>query len=334
MQISKSPIIYSSAFLDAAFVLTANPDELLIVDIYDNAMTKVIGQKRFTGASEYEMNVSGYVRRQMSVTPLTPNQSGFYAPAKRSAMVKIKCGNVSRTTMLTAGMVKPMLFTKLSHSPEVTEITPSQRYEYTLLNDDAILSVRCVFTKEQLNHTVALPNCAVEFDFASLSINMPDMALRLRTAGGGEPADYDMMTIYISNDYGHPDHVLQFRIVPDRPDDVRLCWWSYHGHIDYHTMRKVGEGFSAQKDRAYTADGYKTIGSVADRSIEMVSDYCDRKTMEWLREIAASPAVWMDTPGGMVPIEITTGEVTTSTYGLSRIELKALYRTRQTFQHL
>ena len=72
MQIVKYPPIYSPAFGEVVFQISAAAEELLELDILANDQTTVIGKKRFRGSTLYRVNVAGYGRRQIEVTPQRP----------------------------------------------------------------------------------------------------------------------------------------------------------------------------------------------------------------------------------------------------------------------
>ena len=65
MQIVKYPPIYSPAFGEVVFQISAAAEELLELDILANDQTTVIGKKRFRGSTLYRVNVAGYGRRQI-----------------------------------------------------------------------------------------------------------------------------------------------------------------------------------------------------------------------------------------------------------------------------
>ena len=57
MQIVKYPPIYSPAFGEVVFQISAAAEELLELDILANDQTTVIGKKRFRGSPLYRVNV-------------------------------------------------------------------------------------------------------------------------------------------------------------------------------------------------------------------------------------------------------------------------------------
>ena len=103
MQIVKYPPIYSPAFGEVVFQISATAEELLELDILANDQTTVIGKKRFRGSTLYRVNVAGYGRRQIEVTPQRPAASSFAFPDKRIINLTLRSGNVRAATVMSAG---------------------------------------------------------------------------------------------------------------------------------------------------------------------------------------------------------------------------------------
>ena len=138
MQIVKYPPTYSPAFGEVVFQISAAAEELLELDILANDQTTVIGKKRFRGSTLYRVNVAGYGRRQIEVTPQRPAASSFAFPDKRIINLTLRSGNVWAATVMSAGTKQLDSYAKLSGSPDTIPISASQQDEFTILVDDGI----------------------------------------------------------------------------------------------------------------------------------------------------------------------------------------------------
>ena len=59
MNIVKFPTQYASAFNEAICRISATPDEIVELDLYDHAGTSIIGRRRFCGDNSYFITVFG-----------------------------------------------------------------------------------------------------------------------------------------------------------------------------------------------------------------------------------------------------------------------------------
>ncbi|MFQ8805742.1 MAG: hypothetical protein ACLR8Y_12410 [Alistipes indistinctus] len=108
------------------------------LDILANDQTTVIGKKRFRGSTLYRVNVAGYGRRQIEVTPQRPAAFSFAFPDKRIINLTLRSGNVRAATVMSAGTKQLDSYAKLSGSPDTIPISASQQDEFTILVDDGI----------------------------------------------------------------------------------------------------------------------------------------------------------------------------------------------------
>lgn len=333
MRITKSPTLNSSAFRDAIFKLSATADEIIELDIYDHAGTQVIGRRRFYGTTAYDVNVANYAQGQFEIAPLKTVQCGFAVPTKRLINLTVRAGTVQGTTRLNAGIRTIFSYEKLSASPEIVAISPLESDELACICDGGNIQAVATLSGNTTTPVVLATKSSAE-GLHVFCLKMTDVATKVRTAGLGEMADHDTMTVRILDSSGDEIACQRYQLVPNYTDSIRLCWWSTYGQIDYYSMRgAVNDGFEIQKERVYTADGYRITGSYRENHIELISDYVARDTMKWLSEIAISPGVWMEQNGTFVSVDVLTEKVTTSAEKLCQLNLTVRKSSREIFQH-
>ena len=200
MQIVKYPPIYSPAFGEVVFQISATAEELLELDILANDQTTVIGKKRFRGSTLYRVNVAGYGRRQIEVTPQRPAASSFAFPDKRIINLTLRSGNVRAATVMSAGTKQLDSYAKLSGSPDTIPISASQQDEFTILVDDGIpLSAEARLTGPGRNTTLTAIASTTAAGLTSICLNMPHLDTKLRALGKGSLNDYETLEIGMMN---------------------------------------------------------------------------------------------------------------------------------------
>lgn len=335
MQIVKYPPIYSPAFGEVVFQISATAEELLELDILANDQTTVIGKKRFRGSTLYRVNVAGYGRRQIEVIPQRPAASSFAFPDKRIINLILRSGNVRAATVMNAGTKQLDSYAKLSGSPDTIPISASQQEEFTILIDDGIpLSAEARLIGPGRNTTLTAIASTTAAGLTSICLNMPHLDTKLRTLGKGSLTDYETLEIGVMIE---TDQLLsqKYRLVPDSPDHIRLCWWNSFGQIDYYTMlRSVSDTFNVDKTRIYTQDGYKTIHTRGETAMRLISGFVTAQTMTWISEIIASPRVWIDHGNRIEPVEIVTDRIITSSDNLLQLEIELVKSERTVYPHL
>lgn len=335
MQIVKYPPIYSPAFGEVVFQISAAAEELLELDILANDQTTVIGKKRFRGSTLYRVNMAGYGRRQIEVTPQRPAASSFAFPDKRIINLTLRSGNVRAATVMSAGTKQLDSYAKLSGSPDTIPISASKQDEFTILVDDGIpLSAEARLTGPDHNTTLTAIASTTAAGLTSICLNMPHLDTKLRALGKGSLNDYETLEIGVMIE---TDQLLsqKYRLVPDSPDHIRLCWWNSFGQIDYYTMlRSVSDTFKVGKTRIYTQEGYKTIHTRGETAMRLISDFVTAQTMTWISEIIASPRVWIDHGNRIEPVEIVTDRIITSSDNLLQLEIELVKSERTVYPHL
>lgn len=236
---------------------------------------------------------------------------------------------------MSAGTKQLDSYAKLSGSPDTIPISASQQDEFTILVDDGIpLSAEARLTGPDHNTTLTAIASTTAAGLTSICLNMPHLDTKLRALGKGSLNDYETLEIGVMIE---TDQLLsqKYRLVPDSPDHIRLCWWNSFGQIDYYTMlRSVSDTFKVDKTRIYTQDGYKTIHTRGETAMRLISDFVTAQTMTWISEIIASPRVWIDHGNRIEPVEIVTDRIITSSDNLLQLEIELVKSERTVYPHL
>lgn len=335
MKIVKYPTYYAPASGEVNFQISAEIDELVEIEILAGDDNTLIGKKRFRNATLYNVNVAGYARRQIDVTPQRPSSISFAQPTDRLSKITIRSGSVQGSTVVAAGNTSLDSYIKLSASPATIPISRSQRDELTLLVDDGLpLSVEARLHGRNGDRTLTIIDTQEVDGLLVICLNMTQLDAKLRTLEYGTLSDFDNMEVALMID---TDQLFaqKYVFIPDKPDQIRLCWWNSFGQIDYYTWRQQTQiDLYSEKNRIYTQQGYKTIQNKSEQHRHLFSGFISRKTMDWISEIITAPRVWIDHGSSIEPIEILSDQITTFDENLLQIELETIPSIQIQHTHL
>lgn len=335
MKIVKYPTYYAPASGEVNFQVSAEIDELVEIEILAGDDNTLIGKKRFRNATLYNVNVTGYARRQIDVTPQRPSSISFAQPTDRLSKITIRSGSVQGSTVVAAGNNPLDSYIKLSASPETIPISRSQRDELALLVDDGLpLSVEARLHGRNGDKTLTIIDTQEVGELSVICLNMTQLDAKLRTLEYGTLSDFDNMEVALMID---TDQLFaqKYVFIPDKPDQIRLCWWNSFGQIDYYTWRQQTQiDLYSEKNRIYTQQGYKTIQNKSEQHRHLFSGFISRKTMDWISEIITAPRVWIDHGSSIEPIEILSDQITTFDENLLQIELETIPSIQTQHTHL
>ena len=335
MKIVKYPTYYAPASGEVNFQISAEIDELVEIEILAGDDNTLIGKKRFRNATLYNVNVAGYARRQIDVTPQRPSSISFAQPTDRLSKITIRSGSVQGSTVVAAGNTSLDSYIKLSASPATIPISRSQRDELTLLVDDGLpLSVEARLHGRNGDRTLTIIDTQEVGGLLVICLNMTQLDAKLRTLEYGTLSDFDKMEVALMID---TDQLFaqKYVFIPDKPDQIRLCWWNSFGQIDYYTWRQQTQiDLYSEKNRIYTQQGYKTIQNKSEQHRHLFSGFISRKTMDWISEIITAPRVWIDHGSSIEPIEILSDQITTFDENLLQIELETIPSIQTQHTHL
>lgn len=333
MDIVKFPSQYASAFKEAICQISAQPDEIVELDLFDHAGTAVIGRRRFYGASSYDVNLAYCAQSQLNVLPLNTVQCAFAVPNGRAVNVTVGVGGIRKTTILTGGQRTCFSYEKLSESPDVLDISTDEWDEIAVIAEGG--SIRAEVTVEKPTQmTVELATKTDAQGLLVFALKMSDLVTKLKTVGKSSLEPGEHMTVRISDGDGYVLAEQVYHIVNPSNDNVRICWWNALGQIDYFTMRRVQESwFDLQKEKILFSDGYKMTECRRERNMRVVSDFICSEHVEWLSEIASAPRVWMLEKGAWVRVEVVDQSVKLSDTGPVQMDLTFRYNEPEFLQH-
>ncbi len=333
MNIVKFPTQYASAFNEAICRISATPDEIVELDLYDHAGTSIIGRRRFCGDNSYDVNLAYCAQSQLNITPLTTVQCGFAVPTGRAINVTVGAGSLRRSTVLTGGQRTCFSYEKLSDSPDVLDIATNEWDEIAVIAERGSIQADAIVEKPAAM-TVELATKSDAQGLLVFALKMTDLLVKLQAAGKSSLEPDERFKIRISDSDGYVLAEQGYRIVSPSTDNVRLCWWNALGQIDYYTMRRVQEvRYNLQKERMLTSDGYKMTACRREQEMRVVSDFLSSEFIEWLSEIASSPRVWVLENGRFVRVEVVDEAVKLSGTGPVQIDLILKYNEPEFLQH-
>ena len=333
MNIVKFPTQYASAFNEAICRISATPDEIVELDLYDHAGTSIIGRRRFCGDNSYDVNLAYCAQSQLNITPLTTVQCGFAVPTGRAINVTVGAGSLRRSTVLTGGQRTCFSYEKLSDSPDVLDIATNEWDEIAVIAERGSIQADAIVEKPAAM-TVELTTKSDAQGLLVFALKMTDLLVKLQAAGKSSLEPDERFKIRISDSDGYVLAEQGYRIVSPSTDNVRLCWWNALGQIDYYTMRRVQEvRYNLQKERMLTSDGYKMTACRREQEMRVVSDFLSSEFIEWLSEIASSPRVWVLENGRFVRVEVVDEAVKLSGTGPVQIDLILKYNEPEFLQH-
>ena len=333
MNIVKFPTQYASAFQDAICRISATPDEIVELDLYDHAGTSIIGRRRFYGDSSYDVNLAYCAQSQFDILPLNTVQCAFVVPTGRAVNVTVGLGSLRRSTVLTAGQRTCFSYEKLSESPDTLDIAMNESDEIAVIAEGGSIRAEVVLNKPT-ETTVELVSISDAQGLWVFALKMSDLLTKVKAAGNNTLQPGERMTVRISDG---DDYVLaeqNYRIVDASNDNVRVCWWNALGQIDYFTLRRVQEAwYDLQKERILTAEGYKMTECKRERKMRIVSDFLCSELVEWLSEIASAPRVWILENSRFVRVDVVDDAVKLSGTDLVQIDLTFKYNEPEFLQH-
>ena len=323
MQIISVPLHYTPAYSDAMFQITAAQNEVVNLDIYNNDNSKIIGRKKVSGATVYNINVANYAKRQFEIEPLTSSTTQFIIPSKRIINVRIESGAVNASTKLSAGIYYPLQHKVLSNCPEEKTIRHNECDEIPFRTKTGTLSAQATLYGNGKEDSLVLSTKNVSEGIVVLVLNMPHIGQILQEKSIGDIKGYDRMELRIM---ANADRIitLQYKLAPPDKESARICWWNPYGQIDFYTMQRITQkSIRNSKTRIYSPSGYRTVGNSSETEFSIVSAFENHSTMEWLGELISSPKVWIYDNGVFTPIDVTTNCVVTKSDRLTLMNITA-----------
>ncbi len=357
------PDNWQGAFGEVLYTVKSDEEELQIteVSVAEAASSDLLGIKRFYGAGTHTVNISDYLQARIKVQPLETVTSEFDTPGGRMVSVQVtararaagsnssseteddsdQTAIVSELRTFTAGMETASVGKLLSHRPDLVEIACGECDELSLVAPAGPLSalvtlygadgeqqttIEEVVTTQTPAETELDSTTQTGRGIVALHLNTTDFAT---TVGRN-----DQLKVEIQSSDGQTLAARRYRLIAPRREGMRLCWLNSSGGLDYYTFAQVEqEVWEAEKNRAYTRDGYTVYGSQGIREYTLRSAPEPQATRRWLAELISSPAVWIVTEEGYLRADIVTERTVVRSRALLPVEVTLRLAKKVTYQH-
>ena len=323
MQIIATPPKYSPAYADAIFQIEAPKNEKITLDIYNNDNSQIIGRKKISGATQYDINIANYAKRQFEISPIISDTTQFVIPSKRTINIKIgtPVGNASAT--LSAGIYYPELNTLLSDCPTEKVIRYDESDEIPFRTKNGTLSAQITIYGKNKEDSLVLTTKEVSEGMVVLTLNMPDINQTLTDKSIGDITEYNRMELRIMAN-AEQIITIQYKLIHRSKENTRICWWNPYGHIDFYTMQNISQkNIRNFKTKIYSSNGYIPVENYSETELAMNSQFENYNTMEWLSQLVSSPKAWIYDNGIFIPIDITTNNIVTKSEQLTMMNITA-----------
>lgn len=334
MKIANQPQAYQGAYPEVTYTLTeAIPDEVTEVEILGPDTSAVTGTKRMSGSSQYEVNIAGYVQRQLNIWPATETVCGIYPAPGRMATARIRVGSLtSQAVPVSGGTVRAETGHALTDKPDGGTLGRRDIEEVAFVAPGQSVTARITLGGSS-THQIALPSITCDDGMYVVLIAMQDIENRLAEAGKGPVTAYRTLTLGITAGSLGPLN-RRYRIVDRSGNSTRLAWVNRYGAIDAFTFEHIGtELITAKKQRVCTRNGYEVLGSEAETETALhVAAGCAAQ-MRWLGGLIASPAVWRLEANGWEAVDVITDTLAVREEPLQGCEIRIRPRRRTLMQN-
>ena len=338
MKISSIPANFECAFSDLTYKITeVDPQQSVEVTVLGQSAADVLGVKHFCGQSEYSVNISGYMQRQMDVVPYYRTASGFNFTAGRTAIGRIAVGNTTTDQrVFSAGVKTKIAAEMLSDAPVDQSIAVNEIDEYSFFGENAyIVGYYFYLTKGTGIRELAYGNLGRgnnQMIYYTHAMNdVVKWAAKSSTLKSVEA--YDHLEVWMEA-RSKLTLVRRYAIRPVSDKSVRLCWVNPYGAIDYYTFtRQDGERIVTNRRQIYNTEGYRTYDAATQRFKTLRSEYVNAETVSWLASIMAAPRVWIAEGAVFTPVDVAGGEVVVSEGAPSYFTLAIRERKKLAYQN-
>jgi hypothetical protein len=139
-------------------------------------------------------------------------------------------------------------------------------------------------------------------------------------------------TLTLTDTLGYGGATLPIRTVPSGMNTRRLVWINEVGGIDSWSFEFLRESsFATSSEVFYSTKGYTRIGRISERAHTVETRELDDITASVVAYVIASPEVYLEENGKLVPIDIVTEECRTySDTELTSIQIVYRPKVRET----
>lgn len=306
MNIFQVPEPFSPAFQDIFYKISLDENEQNAeISIFNSPLTQKIGIKKGTEFPIFTLNAADYLRSQVAIKPIAPQNSGIILTPERVFQSCIAFGSSTFTTPHTAGIEKIEVNGLMSDARE-RRIGPDEQDEIPLLVDAGNLTARIIFNDKQ-GDCMEIGLGSLDFSskhLATIVINTGNL-LEIMETQGKNWEDFISMAVPIYNK-GVLICEIRYRMMPHNCNKTRLCWWNRYGAIDYYTFETAGptEESITREQIDYNGRSRQTLGT-SHKTGSVTTTSTTKEQAEWLAGCATSPQVWIADGANFIPIEIT-----------------------------
>lgn len=337
MKISTTPANYTGAFSEVIYTITeAEPDQILEVQILGDTTSDIIGIKRFTGQSEYNVNISNYIRRRMNAKPVAYGFSTAYLAEGRLAKARIKVGTtISLQRTFTSGYKGSAQNVIMSDAPFDQCLAPGEIDEASIIGiSGKQIFMYAFLTKEGTDiYEHALAMGGMTDSAMSFQINANEVVSKAQSLSLGSIDQYTHLELCLeTNSVLKP--FRRYALLPKNNNSVRMCWVNPYGALDYYTFGKTEtQSIVAKRKKIYSADGYKCFGSYSEKYITVESEYENAETIMWLSSIICSPRAWIYADGAFAEVDIVTENISSGSTAPGSVKLTLREKVRKNYQN-
>ncbi len=331
MEITSYPTDYQSACREVCFTIEgAELSESTDIEIYCNDENLPCGIKRFYGTGPISVNTACYAQRKFEITPATGKSTGLYSMAGRSVEVHVKCGDLnSLRRRVVAGPDDAPLRTKLSHMPALKRMPANGYDEISFIAPGDFVQFQIVLRGEETELAFELSEQSCDEGIYSLIVNFSELNAYFENT---IPTDSDQLqeVEVIAQTEIQTICKQTYQIDRSSQNGTMLCWINRYGMIDYYLFPfTTNRRFSAERQRIYSKEGYRTVSVLGENLLRLESDFETDACMEWLSEIIIAPRIWIVRSGKLEPMDLVdeTMETYNGELGLASFDLRYAQRT-------
>lgn len=335
MTFTQIPQQYAPLGGEIRYALTAEEAATFDLRIVDAGSGKVLGAKRFAGATAVSFDAAPILRRAVRFIPARGG-TGFHATDGRTVLAFAEAATSSAVPAAAAQdagepaagdaadaplasalrtflprmtpVAAPALLTTM---PPTRLIAPGECDELTFFADEA-----CTVTV-----TAQVGTIATAESYRTLTGGVHVFRLDTRDFPGAETLTVDAGAC----------GTVAYTVVAAVPGSRRLAWRSSAGSIEHYTF-PVEQSVTLEtvKKRAYGSGGHLVARAATERRSVLVSAYETRAAVEALAEITASPDVWLAGGEEYEAVDIVTGKAVVHRHGAVsclEIEIRPKHKT-------
>ncbi len=315
IQVVSSPEAYSGCLDEVIYEISGcSADTATEVEILGRKSGNeelVLGVKVFYGATDYRVNVAGYVRDLFEEISLVQSKSGWVDGSKYVAWVRVRIEDVvSEWCPLLSGIRSVAEGDMLSAGPVERVLAVGEWDECVWRKKSASVSASLKLIGESEKECVIdLGTCDLTDDIVGISVNWDDLEEQL-LAKGLSMKEFVRLIVECRGEEAVPVVLREYRLEPCLRNNLRLAWRNEVGGVDYYTFsRSVQETAVIDKIKAQTASEVHVLESRVECVRRLVSRCEPSEVMRWLVSLMAARQVWWIGSGSekrirVVPVDV------------------------------